>query len=137
VPVPVNALYGSVNFAQGLALNFTLQQGTPEEAQSTVATMTPQLAAVKQMMPFLSKLEMKPEGSDVQVTLSLNSDELKELAPLLQQQLGGMMPGGMMGGPAGMDHGGHGHGEDMAHDEEAPAGEAPEGEEALEAPAGE
>lgn len=125
VPVQAQAIYGSVNFAQGLALNFTLQQSSAEEAQSTVATMTPQLAAVKQMMPFLAKLEMKPEGSDVQVSLSLNNDELKELAPLLQQQLGGMMPG-MMGGHGGMDHAGHGHGHDMAHDEEAD--EAPEGE---------
>jgi hypothetical protein len=96
VPVQAKALFGSVNFSQGLAVNFTIQQGSPEEAQNTVATMTPQLQAVKQMMPFLAKLEMKPEGSDVHVTLNLNNDELKELAPVLQQQLGGMMP--MMGG---------------------------------------
>jgi hypothetical protein len=99
VPVQAKALYGSVNFSQGLAVNFTIQQSSPEEAQNTVATMTPQLAAVKQMMPFLAKLEMKPEGSDVHVTLNLNEAELKELAPVLQQQLGGMMP--MMGGAGG------------------------------------
>lgn len=96
VPVQAKAIHGSVNFTQGLAVNLTLQQNTPEEAQNTVATMTPQLAAVKQMMPFLAKLEMKPEGSDVHVTLNLTEAELKELAPMLQQQLGGMMP--MMGG---------------------------------------
>jgi hypothetical protein len=97
VPVQAKALYGSLNFSQGLAFLFTLQQGTPEEAQKTVADMTQQLAMVKQMMPALAKLELKAEGSDVHVTLNMTDQEVKELAPMIQQQLGGMM-GGMMGG---------------------------------------
>jgi hypothetical protein len=97
VPVPAKAVFGWLNFSQGMAFQFTLQQGTPEEAQKTVADLTGQLGMVKQMMPALSKLELKAEGSDVHVTLNMNDAEVKEVAPMVQQQINGMM-GGMMGG---------------------------------------
>jgi hypothetical protein len=132
IPVQAKALYGSLNFSQGLAFQFTLQQGTPEEAQKTVADMTQQLVMVKQMMPYLAKLELKAEGSDVHVTLNMTNEELKELAPLIQQQINGMMPG-MMGAGQPPAAGEPPAGEPAAG--EPPAGEPPAGEPAAGEPA--
>lgn len=115
VPVQAKAIYGSMNFTQGLAFKLTLQQGSPEEAQTTVTGMSGQLEAVKQMMPYLANLTMKAEGSDVHVSLSMTNEEVKQLAPMIQDQIGGMIPGaGMIGDPGAGDM-----------DEEAPAADDP------------
>jgi hypothetical protein len=133
VPVQAKGMFGAINLSQGLGVNLTIQQSTPEEAQSTVATMTQQLDALKQATPlgkYLSKLEMKAEGSDAQFVLNLSNEEVKELVPLVQQQLLPMMMmmGGGMGGGMPQDdvHGGA-PAEGAAPEGAAPEGAAPEG----------
>ena len=80
-PVQVKAAHVSVSLAEGLGIDATLRQGSPEEAQKTVADFTGQLESLKESPygKYVSKLELKASESDVVAKLKMNDAELQEM----------------------------------------------------------
>lgn len=80
-PVQVKAAHVSLSLAEGLTINATIRQSSPEEAQKTVADITGQLESLKESpyAKYVSKLELKASESEVIAKLTMSDAELQEM----------------------------------------------------------
>ena len=84
------AIYGSVNVTDGLALDLRARMETADQAQQLATMANSQAQAVK---PMVDNLEVKNDGSDVQIKVALSTQKLEALAKQFGSMMGGM--GGM------------------------------------------
>ena len=96
--IKMKALFGSVNVSDGLAVNFRLRLGSPDEATNMVAMAKGQLAQAKQ---FFDKIDVTSDGADVKFDFAMSKEKLQSMVGMMAGMMGGMMGGGMGGGMGG------------------------------------
>jgi hypothetical protein len=95
--VKTNAVFGSFNVTDGLALDLRMRFETPDDA-AKFATMSKSQA--QQASKSFDKVDITNDGAEVRFVIALSSQKLKEMVAQLSGLLGafGGMGGGM-GGP--------------------------------------
>jgi hypothetical protein len=98
--VKAQAVFGSLNVTDGLAVDVRIRSATPDEAKGTVDLLKSQTSndQVKQMF---DKLDVSQDGSDARIQIAMSQAKLQQLTQLFGGMLGGMLGGGMGGGGMG------------------------------------
>jgi hypothetical protein len=94
VGVKTNAVFGSFNVTDGLALDLHMQFDTPDEA-AKFATMAK--SQVQQAAKMFDKSDVTADGKEVRFSIALSSQKLKDLVTQLAGLFGAFAGG--MGGP--------------------------------------
>lgn len=96
--VKAQAVFGSLNVTDGLALDLRVRSATPDEAKSIVDLGKQQ--ANDQVKSMFDKLDISQDGVDAHIQLALSEQKLKQLTSLMGGALGSMLGGAMGGGMA-------------------------------------
>jgi hypothetical protein len=97
--IKTQAVFGSLNVTDGLALDLRFRTSTPDEAKKIVDLGKSQMN--DQVKGMFDKLDLTQDGVDARLSLALSEQKLKQLSSLLGGALGGMLGGALGGGMGG------------------------------------